>query len=99
MEQIPSAASGRFRKQYFELLDPDKLHFPPAVTVIKPEVQAELYETMFNADKLSHPPPSKYQIRVLKALLARIEEAVADPDEDVGFPPQHSHCSFPTRFH
>lgn len=29
-------------------------------------------------------PPERYQLRVLKPLLSKIEQAIEDPEEDVG---------------
>ncbi|TKA71711.1 hypothetical protein B0A49_03972 [Cryomyces minteri] len=84
----PSALPGSeyqlnlFHRQYFQLLDLDSLAWPEAKSLRDPIVQAWLYECMFKPDVLDFPPPERYQMRVLKALVARIEDAIVDPEED-----------------
>lgn len=69
--------------QYFELVAPDTLALPSKESIIKPDVQAAIYEKLFN-EAVNWPiPPVRYQTRVLKAILARIEESISNPDEDV----------------
>lgn len=75
----------QFRAQYLQLLDVNDLNFPPIKILKQPEIQARIYDEMFNADLMQYMPPSSYQLRVLKALTKRIEEAISDPEEDVGF--------------
>lgn len=72
-----------FRKQYFQLLEIPLLTFPPPEVLIKPETQTNIFESMFNEENLQHPPPANYRVRVLKELLIRLENAIADPEEDV----------------
>ncbi|KAJ5580175.1 uncharacterized protein N7459_006160 [Penicillium hispanicum] len=67
--------------QYFQLVDPPHLALPPGNVLKPPEVQTALYERMFN-ETLTPLPPGSYRSRVLKLILARIEEAITDPDED-----------------
>jgi hypothetical protein len=78
------------RKQYFQLLELPLLTFPPTEILIKPDIQANIYESMFNEENLQHPPPANYQIRVLKELLSRLENAITDPEEDVRRPKSRS---------
>ncbi|KAL2355763.1 putative methyltransferase-domain-containing protein [Cryomyces antarcticus] len=71
-----------FHRQYFQLLDLDSLTWPEAKFLRDPTVQAWLYECVFKPDVVDFPPPERYQMRVLKALVARIEDAIVDPEED-----------------
>ncbi|CAI7655103.1 unnamed protein product [Penicillium pancosmium] len=68
-------------KQYFQLVDVPQLSIPPNNVLIQPAVQEALYEHMFN-ESLTPLPPTTYRSRVLKLLLARIEEGITDPEED-----------------
>lgn len=76
----------RLIAQYFQLVDPrDLYHSLPSSTTLKdPKVQAILYQEMFHETSVSQIPPVSYRIRVLKEILARIEEALSDPEQDVG---------------
>ena len=73
-----------FRRQYLQLFEPDFLAWPPKQLLRDPDAQAGMYQNLFNADPNPRLPPQRYQLRVLKALLAKIEQAIEDPDEDVG---------------
>lgn len=53
--------------------------FPAGRLLREDGVQAVLYRRLFDG-ALAHPPPPRYQLRVLKALVARIEEAIEDWD-------------------
>lgn len=68
--------------QYFQLVDPQNLSIPPGSILVQPQVQAALYERMFE-ETLTPLPPATYRTRVLKLILARIEESLTDPEEDV----------------
>jgi hypothetical protein len=68
--------------QYFQLVDPPHLAIPPGNVLVQPAVQQALYEHMFD-ETLTPLPPATYRTRVLKQILARIEEAITDPEEDV----------------
>lgn len=68
--------------QYFQLVDPQNLDLPPDNVLIRPEVQTALYKHMFD-ESLTPLPPATYRARVLKLLVARIEGAITDPEEDV----------------
>ncbi|KAJ5532057.1 hypothetical protein N7494_008609 [Penicillium frequentans] len=67
--------------QYFQLVDPQNLDLPPDNVLIRPEVQEALYKHMFD-ESLTPLPPATYRARVLKLLVARIEGAITDPEED-----------------
>ena len=74
------------RRQYLQLVDLEHLSIPDPDVIKRPDVQAEIYRTMFQEDNLPFPPPQSYQLRVLKRLMQVIERAVTDPEEDVCFP-------------
>lgn len=71
--------------QYFQLVDPSNLALPPGNVLVQPAVQQALYEHMFD-ETLTPLPPTTYRTRVLKQILARIEESITDPEEDVRNP-------------
>ncbi|CEL06760.1 hypothetical protein ASPCAL09932 [Aspergillus calidoustus] len=68
--------------QYFEQVDPPNLTLPNGPTLVTPAIQNAIYENMFNEDTAWPLPPASYQTRVLKVIIARIEEAICDPEED-----------------
>lgn len=72
-----------FRRQYFQLVDPKQLHFPPTDVLKLPQVQEDLYSRFFSESKISFLPPARYRFRVLKALIDVLQEAFHDPEEDV----------------
>ncbi|KAJ5632164.1 hypothetical protein N7490_008503 [Penicillium lividum] len=67
--------------QYFQLVDPPSLDLPPDNVLIRPEIQAALYQRMFD-ESLTPLPPATYRARILKLLIARIEGAFTNPEED-----------------
>ncbi|OOQ87526.1 hypothetical protein PEBR_15402 [Penicillium brasilianum] len=67
--------------QYFQLVDPPHLDLPSGDVLLRPAVQEALYERMFD-ESLSPLPLAAYRTRVLKLIVARIEESIKDPDED-----------------
>lgn len=73
-----------FRRQYLQLFEPDFLAWPPKQLLRDSAVQSWLYANLFDIDKNSKLPPERYQIRVLKPLLAKIEQSIEEPEEDVG---------------
>lgn len=81
-----------FRRQYFQLFEPDFLAWPPAALLKEAGVQSWLYKNLFDDEKNSRLPPQRYQVRVLKPLIGRIEKAIDDPEEDVGFDAARSYC-------
>lgn len=68
--------------QYFQLVEAADLALPPGHVLVRPEVQVALYECMFD-ESLTPLPPANYRARILKLILARIEESIKDPEEDV----------------
>jgi hypothetical protein len=72
----------RFCRQYFQLqLD---LDYPDEKHLRNDLFQRFLYARFFQESALSHPPPPRYQLRVLKELTKRIEQSIQDWEEEVG---------------
>ncbi|KAK2795964.1 hypothetical protein FQN50_009669 [Emmonsiellopsis sp. PD_5] len=85
MAQLSSCLEGQVEllvAQYLQLLEPQHLAIPPGNVLIKPEVQQLVYQNMFNEALVWPLPPQSYRMRVLKTLLARMEESISNPDED-----------------
>jgi hypothetical protein len=74
----------RFKNQYLQQLSPQDLSYPPLDVLRRESTQQQLWTSIFCEDALNYPPPERYEARVLKELLQRIEESIVDPDEDVG---------------
>lgn len=78
------------QRQYLQLVDPSQLRWPDAQILKSPEVQSWIFLRMFDESSVKSPPPERYQLRVLKLLIAKLERAIVDPEEDVRFPvPSH----------
>ena len=73
----------RFKAQYLQLLDPGTLCWPCRATLKKTNVQAWLFKNLFDKQTLQYLPNERYQARVLKIALGRIEGSIEDPDQDV----------------
>lgn len=73
-----------FRRQYLQLFEPDFLAWPPKQLLRDPDIQEWIHHNLFDSDQITYLPPERYQYRVLKRLLAKIEQAIEDPEEDVG---------------
>jgi hypothetical protein len=71
------------RRQYFQLVEPHQLTWPEAATLKSSRVQAWLFNNMFDAEHIKSPSPDRYQLRVLKLLVSKLERAIEDPEEDV----------------
>ncbi|KAK8102185.1 Protein-lysine N-methyltransferase EFM3 [Apiospora sp. TS-2023a] len=69
----------RFCSQYLQL--ERDLDFPSGQVLREAHVQDALHRRLFADDALAHPPPAKYQLRVLKELVSRIEASIDDWDE------------------
>ncbi|KAM0716582.1 hypothetical protein Q7P37_008027 [Cladosporium fusiforme] len=72
----------RFRRQYFQLFEPDFLTWPPKSLLRDAGVQQWLYKQCFDTDANPHLPADRYRLRVLKPLLRKVEQAIEDPEED-----------------
>ena len=72
------------RRQYFQCLDPESLSLPKAELLRLPDTQNQVFSCMFDEAVIKFAPPVRYRFRVLKKIIHAIEEAIEDPDEDVG---------------
>ena len=72
----------RFCRQYHQL-EP-VVDFPDGEYLCDASVQETLYEQLFSED-IKNPAPPRYQLRVLKELVKRIEESIEDWDQYVSF--------------
>ena len=74
--------------QYHQQLPPARLaqSIPPAPVLLRPEVQTQLYEHLFNEENpQAWPlPPASYRKRVLKMVVGALE-AGATTEDDVCF--------------
>jgi len=73
----------KFRAQYLQILDLDRLSWPPPATLRKADAQLWIFRNLFDRTQQQYLPNDRYQVRVLKRLIRQIEDAIADPDEDV----------------
>lgn len=71
------------KRQYLQLINPEQLTLPNKELLRLPEIQAQIYHSMFDDSVLNFAPPERYRLRVLKRLVNAIEEAILDPEEDV----------------
>lgn len=88
-----------FRRQYLQLFEPDFLAWPPLQLLKNADVQTWLYKNLFDAGRVPHLPPASYQLRALNILVAKIQKANGDPEQDVShlfLSP--SRCFSPFRF-
>jgi protein-lysine N-methyltransferase EEF2KMT len=73
-----------FKRQYFQYVPVQELRWPSLRDLRSIEAQRWLFENLFDSNGSSKFfPPERYQIRVLKKLVERVEETLDDPDEDV----------------
>ncbi len=78
-----SKALDRFCRQYFQLHA--ELDYPDPEHLRNVEFQEAIYSTIFKEDSVQRLPPVRYQLRVLKELVKRIEQSVLDWDEKVWY--------------
>ena len=71
----------RFSRQFLQY-DYD-VELPDGDTLREAEVQDVLYKKLFAKDTIIPLPPRRYQLRVLKQLIAKIEAAIVDWDQHV----------------
>ena len=71
----------QFYRQYLQQVNEPL--FPAAKTLLDPYMQEQIYHYLFNSSQ-AHLPPARYQKRILKTIIERIESAIEDPDEEVG---------------
>ncbi|KAL6705140.1 hypothetical protein ACN47E_007245 [Coniothyrium glycines] len=70
------------QRQYFQLVEPHRLTWPENNILMDPQVQSWLYIQLFDADSIKSLPPDRYQLRVLKLLISKLERSITDPEED-----------------
>lgn len=73
------------KRQYFQLVEPSDFRWPDIQVLKSPSVQQWIFNNFFNQDTISSLPPSRYQLRVLKLLVSKLEKSIDDPQEDVRF--------------
>ncbi|CAJ2502172.1 Uu.00g095660.m01.CDS01 [Anthostomella pinea] len=69
----------RFCRQYLQL--ERHLDYPPATSLRDDQVQATLYEQLFADGAVAFPPSHRYQLGVLKELMAATEASIDDWDQ------------------
>ncbi|KAL7622704.1 hypothetical protein AAE478_006382 [Parahypoxylon ruwenzoriense] len=68
----------RFCRQYLQL--ERDLDYPSSALLRDADVQDTLYRRIFADGALPYPPPRRYQLRVLKELMSKIETSIEDWD-------------------
>lgn len=81
----PSVQLTRFSRQYMQL--ERSLQYPDGNLLRNDDSQAFLYEKLFKPGALTYPPPARYQLKVLKDLVALVEGSIDDWDEHVSSGP------------
>ncbi|CAF9912978.1 MAG: hypothetical protein HETSPECPRED_001281 [Heterodermia speciosa] len=71
-----------YRRQYFQLIDPQHLTAPHLDVLRLPQVQEEIYLKLFSEESIPFLPPARFRFRVLKALIDVLHEGFQDPEED-----------------
>ncbi|KAI1359822.1 putative methyltransferase-domain-containing protein [Xylaria arbuscula] len=70
------------RRQYFQLFEPDFLAWPHPQLLRRGDAQDWLFKHLFDESRNPHLPPERYQLRVLRPLVSRVEKSIQDPEED-----------------
>jgi protein-lysine N-methyltransferase EEF2KMT len=70
-----------FRRQYLQLQV--AIRYPDPQCLRQEIFQQSIQEELFSEDAVEHQPPQRYQIRVLKELLKKIEASITDWEEEV----------------
>lgn len=72
----------RFCRQYLQV----QLHldYPSEEYLRQYDFQQVIYSRLFADNAVRHLPPARHQLRVLKELVKRIENAIQDWEEEVG---------------
>jgi hypothetical protein len=82
------------QRQYFQLVEPQQLRWPNDAILKAPEVQSWLFMNLFDTANITSPPPDRYQLRVLKLLISKLEQSITNPEEDVRSPFSSSKLPF-----
>jgi len=72
-----------FRRQVLQLLPLPNISWPTPTTLRKTSSQDWIYDNLFNGEQNISLPSERYQLLILKPLLAKIEASIVDPEEDV----------------
>ncbi|KAI2465410.1 FAM86A protein [Annulohypoxylon bovei var. microspora] len=76
--ELKSHAIDRFCRQYLQL--ERDLDYPSSTLLREADVQDTLYNRIFDDGAINYSPPPRYQLRVLKELMSRIEASIEDWD-------------------
>lgn len=79
--EAPEPLVERFCHQYLQL-EPT-LDYPPADILQQERTQTALYQKLFSENGPCYAPPPRYQLRVLRELVGRIESSIQDWDTHV----------------
>ena len=71
----------RFCRQYLQVHQ--EVNYPDEERLRNDIVQQLIYARLFNPDVVKHSPPQRYQLRILKELIKRIEQSIQDWEEEV----------------
>lgn len=71
-----------FKYQYLQQVDPKVFDFEFDWS---PALQQRVYDEVFQPDCLTYPPSKRYEVRLLKRLLEKLEEATKNHDSDDDF--------------
>lgn len=71
------------RRQYLQLVDPEKLKIPSMEILRLPEAQAQIFDNLFNDKCRSFPSPNRYKFCILKRIVDAVHLSIVDPEEDV----------------
>ena len=71
------------KRQFLQLMKPEELTLPAKELLRLPDTQAQIYKDLFDESSITNGPPERYKFHVLKRLVKALEDAVADPEEDV----------------
>lgn len=94
MADSQCAAVELLRRQYLQLIDPERLKLPPPEVLRSPDVQKQIHEAMFDDAAIDLGLSLRYRLRVLKRLIRAIEDSIQDPEEDVGISAHAFHLHF-----
>lgn len=84
-----------FKRQYLQLQV--NVRYPEGKYLKHEEFQDRLYSEVFSEDAMNYYPPQRYQLRVLKELVKRIETSITDWEAEVWFIISH-HLNSHVRF-
>lgn len=83
----------RFCRQYLQL--ENELNFPEPRLLREESVQSAIFARLFADEATAYPPPPRYELRVLKDLMFRIEDSIEDWEQHVSsFPFCQALCGF-----